>query len=276
MNKIIISLLFLCYTLLGLAQPINQTNTDGKKIGKWQQQYDNGQLKYKGQFENGYEVGDFFYYYPDGKIKSKMSFSEKGQLANIIIYYKSGTVQASGTYRNKLKHSTWKYWADVSTQLTKEENYDNGKKNGLWKVYYVGGGVASQVMWKMDVRHGEWKEFFENGRLKLSANFNNGKMDGPYLTYFLNGQISRKGLYVNGLSDGLWESFEENGTVKTIEKYRMGQQILEQRYENGVLYLEIDGVNHKVKDLRKAEDIETEEPIEIEEQQETEQPNGEE
>jgi len=239
---------------VSIAQIINKTDNQGRKTGAWQKNYKNGQLKYKGQFKDGYEIGQFIYYYPSGKIQSKMNFTEKGTLAAISLFYENGTQKATGFYRNKKKHGSWKYYDSETGSLVSEENYSNGIKNGIWIVYYPNGKVVSEVTWQNGLRNGPWKEYFDNGQIKLSATFIDGKMAGIYITYYLGNTISRKGQYVDGKMDGEWIGFDQNGIMNSYQKYSMGFLELEKKYENGTQVYLRDYVNNKYIDNRKKED----------------------
>ena len=260
MKKIISIIFLISIGFWASAQTINQTNAAGQKTGKWQKKYDNGQLKYKGQFENGYEVGEFIYFFPDGKIQSKLVFSEKGVMTTVSIYYKNGSQQATGFYRNKLKHGTWKYFNAATGIISKQETYADGKKDGVFRIYYSNEQISTEVYWKQDVRDGTWQEFFENGNIRLSTQFVNGNLDGEYKTYYAGKKISRKGQYVNGKLDGVWITYNEQGIYTTYERYKMGFLELERIYEDGIMVLEMDNVKHTVTDLRK--NVEPEEEIE--------------
>ncbi len=251
MRNISLIIGLILYSAISMAQLYNNTDAQGRKTGKWQKKYKNGQIKYKGQFEKGYEIGQFIYYYPSGKIQSKLNFTEKGTYVVIKTYYENGVIKASGFYHNRKKHGNWKYYNSETGDLVSEENYSNGIKNGKWIVYYSGNKIASVVNWKNGLRDGEWREYFENGQLKLSANFIEGKMAGSYVTYYLNGQISRKGQYVNGKMDGIWLGFDEKGIKNSYQKYNKGFLEIEKKYKNGKLVYLNDNINNKIIDNRK-------------------------
>jgi len=257
--KFILSIIILLLAInITVAQPYNQTDSNGKKIGKWEKKYDNGKTRYKGQFENDYEVGDFFFYYPNGNIKSKLTYSENGKLCKVSLFNKKGNVEAKGYYYDKKKHRAWRYYSASTGNTLKKEVYNKGVKDGKWVTYYPSEQIATEITWVNGKREGEWKEYFENGRLRLSTTFVNNKLDGDYESYYLNGQISRKGKYVNGLADGNWIIYNESGIYIGAEKWNMGKLELERKFKDGKMYWEMDNINHKVTDLREKEDGEEE------------------
>ena len=51
----------------------------------------------------------------------------------------------------------------------------NGKKEGLWVVYWVNGQLMSKGNWKNGKREGEWVIFKrDNGQLEWKGNYKNG------------------------------------------------------------------------------------------------------
>jgi len=252
MKKFFVLLMALVVSISINAQ--NRLDDNGQKTGKWSKTYDNGKLKYKGQFEEGHEVGKFIFFFPTGKKKSIMTFSEKGKKAAVITYYKNGKQQSTGSYFDKKKDGVWKYYNQTDGAIVKQEGYKKGAKDGVWIVFYSGKGKATEVIWKDGKRNGIWKEYFENGKVKLSAEFSDDKMVGEYTDYASNGKVSKKGLYVDGKQDGKWISYNDNGGFNNVTIYKMGQIRNEKRYEDGKLILEIDKVNHKVTDYRKKSD----------------------
>jgi len=241
--------------LLGFAsQAQNRFDSDGEKTGHWEKAFDNGKTRYQGQFEKGYEIGKFTYYFPNGNVKSIMTFSEKGAKAEVINFYKTGKKLSTGAYFNKKKDGVWNFY-NIEEKLVKKERFSKGKKDGVWAVYYAQSNtVASEISWKNGVKDGDWKEYFENGQLKLTATFVNGKLDGDYLSYFLNKKLARKGKYVAGKQDGTWISYDDKGGYKSIYVFDMGYVEKETRYEDGKMILSIDNKNNKVIDYRKNED----------------------
>ena len=53
---------------------LNQTNFQGQRHGLWESYYPNGQLRYKGNYQNGKLYGLCEIYYDNGKLWSKGYF----------------------------------------------------------------------------------------------------------------------------------------------------------------------------------------------------------
>ena len=53
---------------------------------------------------------------------------------------------------------------------------------------------------------GEYKEFYDNGALKVEMNIREGKPEGPYIIYFANGKPQEVRAYRNGEFHGVWRT----------------------------------------------------------------------
>ena len=88
-----ITLLFLLCSIVLFSQ--NITDENNLKQGKWEVEFDNGHIKYKGVFKNNKEQGLFKFYYSSGELKATKEFFHKGKAAATHIYYKNGNIRAS-------------------------------------------------------------------------------------------------------------------------------------------------------------------------------------
>lgn len=238
-------IIFLISVISFTIQAQNRVDAKGLKTGHWEKNYDNGKLRYQGQFEKGYEIDTFTYFFPSGEKKSIMVFSEKGKKAEFINYYKTGTVQSIGSYYEKKKDGIWKYFHQTDGYTVKQESYMKGAKDGVWKIYYPNKALAKEVNWQNGVKTGVWKEYYENEVLKISATYLSDKLVGGYVSYYMNKKVSRRGRYVEGKQDGKWITFEDDGSFKDVIIFNKGFIIKETRYENGKVVLERDKNNPK-------------------------------
>jgi len=67
---------------------------------------------------------------------------------------------------------------------------------------------------------GEYKEFFDNGALKVEMNIKEGKPEGAYIVYFANGKPNEVRAYRNGEFHGLWRTYNEAGMLIAEAEYR--------------------------------------------------------
>ena len=51
----------------------------------------------------------------------------------------------------------------------------NGKKHGMWKVYYENGQLKSEGTYKNGICHGFWRSYKENGDMKSVGTYGDEK-----------------------------------------------------------------------------------------------------
>jgi antitoxin component YwqK of YwqJK toxin-antitoxin module len=190
----------------------NQIDPSGKKFGWWKKFYPNGNLMYKGFFENDLPKGMLIRYFENGKKKAVMEFSDNGKSAYSILFYMNGERAAEGKYVETLKDSTWKYYSYYTRTLSYVENYKSGLKQGPSMKYYDNGQVAEIINWEANMKQGKWFQYFEDGSLRLSSAYLNNEMDGPYKIFTSPGKLAIDGNYKAGEMDGTWLFYDEQGT----------------------------------------------------------------
>lgn len=140
----------------------------------------------------------------------------KGSLYNDVLkdYYITGELQGEGDfpiYIDRYDDSKSKWKGKFTTY------YKNGKKHG--EIFF---NDSSQS-------HGNQYEYYDNGKLKLSANTNNGLLEGENKQFYENGNTEAISVYNNGkIQNGI--TYWENGNIKSKSQYLNEKQ-------NGVNYI---------------------------------------
>ncbi len=217
-------------TFSGFSQKkLNQVDANGKRNGVWKKYYDNGDIRYKGQFKNGKEVGTFTFYEQGSPYPIIVKeFSASSDTAFVKFYSKS-RVKTKGKMIGKQRVGKWTYYFSDGTQLFSEEFYKGGKLNGVLKNYYMNGKETEITSYKAGKKHGNSKIFSEDGILIEEVNYVDGVLNGEAKYFDLKGVIKEKGLYENGKRKGKWE-FYIDGQVS--EKGRPRKNVLKKdKYE---------------------------------------------
>jgi antitoxin component YwqK of YwqJK toxin-antitoxin module len=232
---ILVSLLLgmvLSATAQEFANPdINQVDDRGWKQGVWKAYDVNGQLKFEGRFVDNLPVGTFKFYYPDGKLKAVSEMLDGGKRSMSKVYHPNGKLMATGNYLNKQKDSTWLYYSDFDGVLLSAEYYVNGLLDSVVYNYYPGGALAEDIPYEQGVKHGPWRQYFTDGKIKLKATYVDGKLEGLMLVYHTNGVHQISGMYKNNLKDGLWIYYDEKGRITSKEIFREGRLIKTEKPE---------------------------------------------
>lgn len=228
MPIVVMLMSWVCFTTF--AQDINQTDASGLKQGKWKKLYNNGKVRYEGQFKDDRPIGLFQYFYENGKLQATNNHLGNGQVATHI-YHKNGKIKAKGIYIDQHKDSLWQYFNE-NELLVLEETYILDTLNGLQSTYYENGQLGEQTNFNHGVKDGEWKKFFDNGKPWVDAYYESGNLHGKFIMYNEDGKRKYQGTYHKGIRTGVWLIFNENGSVKTQDVYENGV-LKRQKYENG-------------------------------------------
>ena len=101
-----------------------------------------------------------------------------------------------------------------------EENYTNGKKNGLEKNYFPSGKLSEEKTWKDNIQYGQWKQYYEDGTIKSFGIYNNGVLEGEVKYYFPGNIISVEGYFRHSVKHGKWTYYNRDGKIIiNIENY---------------------------------------------------------
>ena len=214
--------LFLTCFALQAQDTINKTDPEGKKDGYWVKKDKDGKKIFEGRFSHGVPCGEFRYFYPGGELKAVSLLTDNGKRSKTVTYYKNGYKNAEGIFVDEKKDSTWKFYSEYDKVLLSEENYKNGKKEGVSKTFYPEGDIAEMTNWKDGVRTGAWEQYFKDGKLKLKCTYVDDQKDGPFRTYYTSGKIRVNGQYIKGITDGTWLYISEKGEVEKKEYYKKG------------------------------------------------------
>ena len=229
MNILKILLVILIANVLTLnAQQTNQINASGEKEGKWVKYFDNGNIKYEGQFHNDKPLGMFTYYYNTGEIKAINNFSEDGIITYNTTLYKSNKIMTEGKYVNQKKDSTWNYYSDETNLIISKENYSHGVLNGESITYYLDSGdTAEIVVFKNGKKNGILLKYFPDGTLMTESYYKDDMPNGDFTHYHIDGSIQIIGKYYRGKQSGEWQYFDEEGDLVDEDEYRKQEEVEE-------------------------------------------------
>ena len=260
-------------------------NEDGKLIlelemkndiknGYFKKYFDNGKLAVSGKYKNDLEDGLFETYSYNDKDEREVSqyFNySNGMFNGKVKRYISDTIIDSDTieegyieanYLNNILDGNYKLyttstWWDEETNkqsnytaANREGEYVKGKKEGLWKYYWIG-NLSEEGSFENDLKTGIWKKYCtlkfinspdnDNNNLISTSQYKNGKLNGESITYFnfemvvdsnrnkennikiwVFKKIFEKTIinYYNDKKEGLYEEIYPNGKLKIKCEYK--------------------------------------------------------
>lgn len=123
-----------------------------------------------------------------------------------------------------------------------ENQMKNGKKEGLWKVYFDNGQLEKEGNFKDGKPEGLWKKYHLNGQLKSEGNLKDGKAEGLAKYYYESGQLENEGNFKNDKKEGLWKIYYESGQLESEGNFKDGklEGLAKHYYESGHLHSEGD------------------------------------
>ncbi|MDR3258488.1 MAG: toxin-antitoxin system YwqK family antitoxin [Fusobacteriaceae bacterium] len=116
-------------------------------------------------------------------------------------------------------------------KIRKEENYKNGKLEGIYRRYYESGQLEYECNHKNNRLVGVSKQYYENGKLMAEQNYVFGKEESSKKEYYKNGALKE---------ESVWK-FKEKGS--TVERRHGLTKIYD---ENGRIFLEVKFKNGEV------------------------------
>lgn len=197
--------------MLAAQEQLNELNAKGERVGGWQKNYPNGNIRYQGQFEEGKEVGVFKYYSMVSSTHPVVikTFSKDSNLAQVVFYSEEGILKSKGAMEGKNRVGKWLYYHKDETTILSEENYENGVLNGVSKTFYKTGIPTETSQYKNGELHGKVQRFADNGILIDDLIYTEGKLNGLANYYNLEGELIYTGMYKNDKKEGKWEFFED-------------------------------------------------------------------
>ncbi|MBI9058549.1 MAG: hypothetical protein JEZ01_12365 [Labilibaculum sp.] len=177
------------------------------------------------------------HYYGDGKLKDLtdlstgeyQSYFENSQLKKIGFYDISGSVlsKSIGVWKEYDRHGELIKVINYSIEKDKKNNliYDSKGQllSGEWKEYYDNGNLKLSGTFNTYKKNGEWRYYYENSQLKKTGNFNDDKKIEEWQYYYENGYKKMIGAFLNNERNGKWLRYgKRNGKLQVEIEYRNG------------------------------------------------------
>ncbi|MDL2215280.1 toxin-antitoxin system YwqK family antitoxin [Dysgonomonas sp. OttesenSCG-928-M03] len=149
------------------------------------------------------------------------------------IYYNSGVLERKEVYRKGKAEGVWSFHKGMNPKPSREVVYKNDEMIEE-RLYHYGGSLGRTGYFKDELKTGEWKEYFESGKIFEITNYSANQKNGLYERYYPNGQLRQKGTYKNDKLAGNWIFYFENGKTDTkITTTPSGSYDYEIFFQNG-------------------------------------------
>ncbi|OLT48761.1 hypothetical protein BJF85_11580 [Saccharomonospora sp. CUA-673] len=107
---------------------------------------------------------------------------------------------------------------------TPDERDEQQRKQGLWTDRDARGGVMVGT-YVDDLRHGEWKHYAHDGRLRSEGRFAQGELEGQWTWYRADEQLMQRGGFLHGEKHGTWERWNAQGRAIDRGDFEHGKKV---------------------------------------------------
>lgn len=177
--------------------------------------YDNGFVRYEGDFVGNKPIGELRRYHENGKLSCLQHFDNEGN-SSVVFYTGAGYLLAEGQYKKQKRDGSWKFYGE-GEYLFMTETYNEGKRVGETLIYSREGKVLQRIPYQNGLIHGLRIHYYPYGNILAKYTYQNGELNGPYSYFYETGQRNEEGEYLNGKPHGIWRSYEEDGTFEEVE-----------------------------------------------------------
>lgn len=218
MRPILFLLIACCLQFTWAQGEINQFDENGERHGVWKKFYNNDRIRYSGRFEHGKEVGTFNFYSASSSDHPVIikKYAADSDLAEVHFYKPDGRLESHGKMRGKKREGKWLFYHENGKTIMSEENYRDGKLEGVYKTFYPSGEPTEVTYYKNGLLDGNYKKYSIKGFLYQDFNYKDGKLNGMAIYYSRKtGDLIKKGPFKDDQRVGTWENYVDGELVST-------------------------------------------------------------
>lgn len=243
---------------------LNRTDKLGRKQGLWKSFYPSRAVHTEGTYVDDLKNGLFRTYSENGELlileKYVNGELDEGAAETIVVdirneYFSDGTIRTSGSYKEGKKHGIHREY-DEEGNIVRSWVYESGVEvgegiigrsgsfEGPWKEYYEDGSLRVEGTYKDGLKEGDWRYYSSKGNLIQEGGFRKGKPHGDWVWNYEDGAVHRRESYRRGREEG--SSIEYNPTGKVTAQgefidglkegpwiYRQGDHVIKGEYSSG-------------------------------------------
>jgi len=147
-----------------------------------------------------------------------------------FILEENGNMMSEENFKNGKPEGLQLRW-HANGQKKSEVNYKDGKEDGLAVGWYEGGQKQGAVTYKDGKYDGLMRLLYKNGQKKSEVNYKDGKEDGLAVAWYENGKKQGEANFKNGKQDGPAVMWHPNGQKMNEGTYKDGE-IVSEKYWN--------------------------------------------
>ncbi len=201
-------------------RPVNRFDRQNKKTGVWLSLYPDLSIQEESTYRNGLLDGFRKIYDQQGNLQLLEQYAD-GVLLRNNQENTPPEVRKRFTVDGKLKTGAFNAQGQpVGMHI----ETDTSKQSSLAEVYLDGKRTAIGMLDSIGRRQGLWKEFYLSGELKSEGVYKDDFRSGKWMYYYLSGAAEQEGSFINGKPTGVWKWYYESRVLLREEQYRNGQE----------------------------------------------------
>ena len=149
-----------------------------------------------------------------------------GSFLNLLLFSNcqtelNETTKPKGQTVNGKKQGEWKTYYVATGRICTIEHYFNDSLHGPSVTFNTNGNLYTKANYNMGQLVDSFIHYYPNGLPNYQTWYDSsGKEQGEFKLYYENGRLKQMGHHKDGNKVGLWKEFDENG--KIIEEKRYG------------------------------------------------------
>jgi len=167
----------------------------------------------------------------NGQINKKETTSKMSEVEEITKNISSKDSLKYNQYQNEKKQGIWREYYE-NGKLKSESNFVKGKKEGLCKEWWKTGNLWTEGMYKNDKANGLMKWHNQEGILVAEGNMTDNKRDGRWK--ICDFQIISNCIEANFKNEkkvGIWKILHDNGELSKEQNWNDGKMISEKCWD---------------------------------------------
>lgn len=212
-----------------------------KPDGPFKDYYKTGELKVEGQYKNNKRIGSWVAFHKNGQVSSKFSYTDGKMDLEGISFYESGIVRRKGAKENGIIVITGYY---ESGKLF----YERTRKSGYYKEFREDGTLKIEANYLDYELYGKWLQYNAQGQLEWSVSYEKGSRNGTYEYFYPNGKLKLKGIILKDRKQGEEKRFDEKGDLTWKGSYSNN--------EFAKTWIKYDSNGKKIKKIKVSKGIE--------------------
>lgn len=209
------------YDEAGILESTGIVDEQGFKQGAWKEYYTTGEIKSEGNYKDNRREGNWIFYHANGNIEQKGKYVKGKPHGSWYWYYQNGKLLREEEFINGKEDGLMAEYTETGDTIVKG-NYVEGEKNGKW-LFKIGDEVV-EGEYANGLEQGKWFSFYYPSlMIKSEYSYNQGELHGEYKSWYENGKLLETGDYVMGKKHKTWIRYDELGNPDIVYQYAMGE-----------------------------------------------------